>query len=245
MQFSQFESEIFNLNVYRDSTWISDKTTQEINDFIDEQKINIIRFNIDSRDKKSLKNIYSLNYKIYYIGSTLNLKKDTRTIETFNDFYSTELIDAINTDQELIKNIINEIFGSLSLGYANLANVNNKITLNEEHRAISNYILSFLSANNAGIQLLKNSNNNEIIGMSTYSIKDNQIYRDYAGITPAYRSANYYDQLIVDMIRYNYVNNLESICYGVRSANYYLINKYIATHSILESINNVFVLLNL
>lgn len=245
MQFSPFESEIFNLNLYRDNTWISDKTPQEISDFINEQKIKIVRFNIDSSDTIALKNIYSLKYKVYYIGSILDFKKDTRTVEVFDDFYSTELIDATNTDREFLKNIINEIFGNLSLGYASISSLKNKINLNEEHHAITNYILSLLCTDNAGIQLLKNNINNEIIGMSTYSIKDKQIYRDYAGISQAYRRSNFYDQLIIDMIRYNYANKIESICYGVRSTNYNLINKYIATKSCLKSINNVFVLLNL
>lgn len=244
MEFSFFESDAFGLNVYRDDGRFLEKPTHEFSKFIEENKIDIIRFSIDAKRADLLELLNSINYPISFNGTIINYSKNTKVKEIAEDFYPCELVDCNTKNIDELAGMVEQVFAQQSLGYSSINTIKNKVTFQSETKAIRNFIVSLIGKENAGVQFLYDTNLKQNMGFATYSIIENYAFRAYAGIIDSYRNSKYYEQLILNMIRYNFEKNIAFIKFGVKATNIPMVNKYNRVGCIVESINQTFILTN-
>lgn len=226
MHKSKFESEAFGLNFYRArETFLINNTTQQQLDILKSNQVDVVKFAIDSR-KYDLSNTFPAFSKTIFLNTVINYRKDTSVVEDFPIINDCELVNATINDKELISQLIVDVFGQSILGYSKIEFLKEIIKASQELYAIQTYLLDLLEKPNSGIQLYKSNINNEIIGFSSFEIKDDEIYRAYAGILPTFRNNQHYENLVYLMIRYNYEYKIKAITFGARADNLPLINKF-------------------
>lgn len=245
MIYSVFESEAFGLNVYRDDGNLLENSIEYISSYIIDNNINIIRFSIDANKFDYFDKLNQLNFPLSFNGSVLNYSKNTKIIEAFDDFYNCDLVECTINDSEVLVSLVNQIFEHQPVGYTYIKSLQNQISKQAELTAIQQYILSLLKTENSGVQFLINKDLNEIVGFAAYIKQQNSIYRPYAGIINKHRNLKYYEQLIINMIQYNYTHNIDYIRFGVKITNLAMLNKYNRYDGFIESVNQVFILSNI
>ena len=237
---SDIESKVFNLNFYRAKYDFLLKNIEEQKLFLEKNKVDIVKFIIDSR-QSNLFDKLGVFKKIIFLNSILNYEKHTTEIEYFPDNNHLELINANKDDSELIGQLVKEVFENAIIGYSKISFLKDKISKQQEVLAIQTYLIDLLNQPNSGIQLYKDSSINEVVGFSSFSINNNIIYRAYAGIIPKYWNLHYYENLIYSMIRFNYIHKIDAITFGARADNLALINKFSRVGCKVSSIDYTFV----
>lgn len=241
MEKSQFESAAFGLHFFRADEEFLLKDISEQRNIIASNSVDVAKFSIDSTKQDFSERLKAVFPSVTFFNAILNYHKDTTLIEAFPIENDCELVDAISSDAEVIRQLVSDIFEQNTVGYHKIPFLSKTIKATQELEAMQLFILSLLAKPDKGIQFLKMKSDNTIIGFTTYSISDGIVYRAYAGIIQAYRNINYYEQLIYAMISYNYRHQLKAITFGVRADNVPIINKYNRLGGKITSIDYIYI----
>lgn len=240
MVFSEFESKVFGLNVYRDDGRFFATTENKLEDFISLQKAAIIRFSIECNAQETIDTLFAQHHPIFFAGTIINYKLKCSQKKIFSSIYNCTLRDIEPEDNKFLSGIIHRTFINSPLYYNKIKLLRSKIKSEQETTAIEQYIFSLVGSSKAGIKLLIDNSIREIVGFTTYEICKDNVYHAYAAIDKPFWNSKYYEQLILDMLSLNENNGYEYISFGAKASNYTLINKYNRIGATVENMNHVF-----